>query len=102
MPFRWRADDGQILVLFGSTHPHKKKKKKKKRSQSWTSSEKTFWIRAWLTRYIKSGSRIKSSISTLEVFKEVLWQASEDQDEMLQNLKRSQGIGKRYNLNFNL
>ena len=31
--FRWRADDGPILVIFGSTHLLKKK--------NWTSSEKT-------------------------------------------------------------
>ena len=25
--FRWRADDGPLFVLFGSSHPYKKKKK---------------------------------------------------------------------------
>ena len=32
MVFRWRADDGPILVVFGSTH------QLKKRCQSWTAS----------------------------------------------------------------
>ena len=31
MAFRWRADDGPILVVFGTTHKLKK---------SWTPSEK--------------------------------------------------------------
>ena len=48
MTFRWWADDGPLIVVLGSTLPSstKKRKKKKKRSQSWTHSEKTFWIRA--------------------------------------------------------
>ena len=32
----WQADDGMILVVFGST---------KKKCQGWNPSEKTFWIR---------------------------------------------------------
>ena len=35
MAFRWRADDGPLLTVFGSPH-----QLKKKRWQSWTSSEK--------------------------------------------------------------
>ena len=50
MAFRWRANDGPLLVLFRfSLHSYKeeKKKRKKKRCQSWTPSGKIFWIRAW-------------------------------------------------------
>ena len=55
MALCWRADGGPLIVLFGSTHPSsttkkkktKKKKKKKKRCQSWTPSDKYFWIRAF-------------------------------------------------------
>ena len=43
MAFRWRADDGPLIVVLGSL---KKRKKKKERCQSWTPSDKTFWIRA--------------------------------------------------------
>ena len=60
MAFRWLANDGQLLVGFGSSPPPQKKKKnrkqiknkikkqkrKTKRCQSWTPSGKTFWIRA--------------------------------------------------------
>ena len=46
MVFRWRADDGPLLVIFGSAHINSKetktKNKQKKRCQSWTLSEKTF------------------------------------------------------------
>ena len=35
----------------------KKKKKKKKRFQSWTPSDKTFWIRAWIRAF---ASRLNS------------------------------------------
>ena len=42
MAFRWQADDGQFLVVFGSSLPHYLKKTR----QSWTLSGKTFWIRA--------------------------------------------------------
>ena len=40
MAFRWQADDGPILVVFGSTHQLKKS------CQSWIPSEKAVWIRA--------------------------------------------------------
>ena len=43
MAFRWRADDGPLLVVFGSSLLSTKKK----RCQSWTPSDKSFWIRAW-------------------------------------------------------
>ena len=40
MAFRWRTDDGPLLVVFGSSllssTKKEKKKKKKKRCQSWT------------------------------------------------------------------
>ena len=39
MAFRWRADDGPLLVVFGSPHL-KKQQQKKKRCQSWNPSEK--------------------------------------------------------------
>ena len=41
MAFRWRANDGRLLVVFGSPTTNKNQKKKR---QSWTPSEKTFWI----------------------------------------------------------
>ena len=45
----WRPDDGPLLVVFWSSLlSSTKKKKKKKRCQSWTPSDKSFWIRAWL------------------------------------------------------
>ena len=31
MAFRWRADDGPLIVVFGSFLPHQPKKKKKKK-----------------------------------------------------------------------
>ena len=51
MAFRWRADDGPLIVVSGFFLPLIKKKKRnkkerKKRCQSWTPSDKTFWIRA--------------------------------------------------------
>ena len=45
MVFRWPADDGPLLVAFGSPHQLLFLKKQKQR-QSRTPSEKTFWIRA--------------------------------------------------------
>ena len=50
MAFRWRADDGPLMVVLGSSLPSstKKKQKKKKRCQSWIPSDKTFWYRACL------------------------------------------------------
>ena len=42
----WRADDGPLIVVLGSSLPSSLKKKRKKRCQSWTHSDKTFWIRA--------------------------------------------------------
>ena len=43
MAFRWRADDGPHIVVFGSSHPSSTKKK---RCQSWTPFDNIFWIRA--------------------------------------------------------
>ena len=55
MAFRWRADDGPFIAVFGSSIPsstkkkNKNKKQKKKRYQIWTPSDKlTFWICAWI------------------------------------------------------
>ena len=42
MVFRWRANDWQHIVVFGSSLPSSTKK----RCQSWTPSDKTLWIRA--------------------------------------------------------
>ena len=42
MGFRWRADDDPNVVVFGSYFFSSKK-----RCQSWTPSDKTFWICAW-------------------------------------------------------
>ena len=47
--FRWRADDGPLIVVFRSSHPSSTKKRKKITSQNWTPSDKKFWIRAWDT-----------------------------------------------------
>ena len=54
MAFRWQADDGPLLVLFGSSlpsyppppPPQKKTTTKNNPRQSWTPSSKIFWIRA--------------------------------------------------------
>ena len=43
MAFRWRADDGPLLVVFGSFLLSSTIKTKR---QSWTPSDKSFWIRA--------------------------------------------------------
>ena len=43
--FRWRADESPLLVIFGSSLPLLKRQKT---LQSWTPSDKTFWIRAWV------------------------------------------------------
>ena len=45
MAFRWRADDGLLIVVLGPSLPSSTKKTHKNR-QSWTPSDKTFWIRA--------------------------------------------------------
>ena len=55
MAFRWRADDSPQKVVFGSSLlSSTKTNKQNKRCQSWTPSDKTFWIRAW---YIKMCSK---------------------------------------------
>ena len=46
MVFRWWADDGPIIVVLGSSLPSSTKKNKIKNLQSWTPSDKTFWIHA--------------------------------------------------------
>ena len=42
MAFRWRPDDGPLILAFEFSLPHTLKK----RCQSWTPSDKTFWILA--------------------------------------------------------
>ena len=47
MAFRWQADDGQLLVVFGYPLPSSTKKKKRKtKKKQLAPSDKTFWIRA--------------------------------------------------------
>ena len=41
MAFRWRADGGPLIVVLRFSH------QQKKRCQSWTPSDKTFWVRVW-------------------------------------------------------
>ena len=44
MAFRWRADDGPLIVVFGSPSPHQLKK-----PSQLDTPDKTFWIRAWVS-----------------------------------------------------
>ena len=55
MALHWWADDGRLLVLFESSlHPHQLKSKKKKQCfQSWTLSDKTFWIHTCICSLIR-------------------------------------------------
>ena len=77
--FRWRADDGLLIVVLRSSHPSSTKKRKKKRCQSWTPYDKIFWIRAWDTeslyhvvkRYI-FGFRIQPCLVGAYVFRQLL------------------------------
>ena len=50
MAFCWRADDGPLIVVFGSYLPSSTKK----RSQSRSPSDKTSWIRACNLLFLKS------------------------------------------------
>ena len=43
--FRWRADDGPLIVVLGSSLPSSTINKKN--LQRWTPSDETSWIRAW-------------------------------------------------------
>ena len=65
MAFRWRADDGPLIVVLGSSLPSSTKKKKKKKKKHVVKvgppSDKTFGIRALHIEqpsYSLSGSRI--------------------------------------------
>ena len=54
-PFKWRFAGGSMMAhlkwhLFGSSLPSKK------RSQSWTTSDKTFWIRACFPNSVEAKS----------------------------------------------
>ena len=44
MAFRWRTDDGPLIVVFGSSLPSTTKKETLSKVDP---SVKTFWIRAW-------------------------------------------------------
>ena len=44
MVFRWQANDGPLIVVFGSSLSSSTKKKQ---CQSWTPADKTAWIGAW-------------------------------------------------------
>ena len=55
MAFRWWANDGPLLVVFGSSLPSSLKKK----HQSWTPCGKIFWIRTcihivWKQKMVQS------------------------------------------------
>ena len=58
MAFCWWADDGPLLVVFGSSLPSSSTKNTQKCCQSWTPSYKTFWIRACRTL---EGAKIRGS-----------------------------------------
>ena len=47
MAFCWRADNDPLIVVFGTSSTYQLKKRKKKRCQSWTTSDKTFWVCTW-------------------------------------------------------
>ena len=58
MAFRWRADNGPLIVVLGSSLPSSTNKtKKRKRWQNWTPSDKTFWIRAWMVMHYQLGCK---------------------------------------------
>ena len=85
MAFRWRADDGLIIVIFGSslpsstkkpTPPPKKKKKKKKKNNNKKEMDplwKTFWIRVCIRLFLdrhymrKVRTQIRLQISLLSM-----------------------------------
>ena len=47
MAFRWRANDGTLIVVFGSSFPSwTENKRTKKTRQSWTPPDNTLWILA--------------------------------------------------------
>ena len=47
MAFRWRVDDDPLLVVIGSFLPSSTKRKEG--CQSWSPSDRNFWIRACLS-----------------------------------------------------
>ena len=44
MVFRWRANGGRLIMVFGSSHPSSTLKKQQ-HCHGWTPSDKIFWIR---------------------------------------------------------
>ena len=66
MAFRWRADDGPLIVIFGSSLQSPTKKS----CQSWTPSGKTFWICTCIRRYPVLISKIQ--VFTMSVSYSVL------------------------------
>ena len=65
MAFHWRADDGPLIVVFGSSLYQLKEKKS---CQTPTPSDKTSWIRAWVAQglcWLEVNLKIGSSLNTL-------------------------------------
>ena len=54
MAFPWRADDGPLLVVFGSSLPSTKNKTKTLSELNWTPSDKTFLIHSYSIQHYKS------------------------------------------------
>ena len=75
-PFQWRfagwPNVARWLVPLSPSSTKTKTKEKKKRCQSWTPSDKTAWIRAWLSTFgeIRLHNKGKSRIS---LPKRLLW-----------------------------
>ena len=59
-PFKWRADDCPILVVYGAYTC--------KSRQSRTQCDETFWIRAWLLSYSRGVFNNASARSAIECF----------------------------------
>ena len=64
MAFRWRADDGPLLVVFESSS-FSSTKQKEKRYRIWTPSDKTFRIRACNGPIASRGVSLKATRSFL-------------------------------------
>ena len=60
MAFRWRGDDGPLIVVFGSSLPLSQKKK-----EQLDPPDKTFWIRAWIILSVSTGDTVRNEASWL-------------------------------------